>query len=116
MWRREHDDDGRDDGVGGEGNEAESIHHHGREFPVHFYLVDLLVTPHFVGDVPKLAQNVLKFPRLIETEGSVGRNNWSTLLVGPAYEARVASVVGGRAAAHRLDLTDVIVNVQHVGQ
>lgn len=116
MWRREDDDDGGDDGVRGEGDEAKPVHHHGREFPVHFDLVDLLVAPHLVGDVPKLAQDVLKLPGLVEAERGVRRDDGSPLLVGPAHEARIPPVVGGRSAAHRLDLPDVVINVQHVGQ
>lgn len=116
MWRRQHDDDGGDDGVRGEGDEAESVHHHGREFPVHFDLVNLLVAPHLVGDVPKLAQDVLKLPCFVEAERGVGRDDGSPLLVGPAHEARITPVVGGRTAAHRLDLPDVIVYVQNIGQ
>lgn len=116
MWRREDDDDGGDDGVRGEGDEAKPVHHHGREFPVHFYLVDLLVAPHLVGDVPKLAQDVLKLPCFVEAKRGVRSDDGSSLLVGPAHEARVSSVVGRRAAAHRLDLSDVVIYVQHVGQ
>lgn len=117
MWRREDDNDGGYDGVCGEGDEAETVHHHGRKFPVDHDLVLFLSVPHGPGDVPQLPQDALQLSGVVEAEGGVRGDDGAPFLVGPAHEARAAAVVRGRArGGHGVDLSDVVVNVQDVGE
>lgn len=116
MRRRQNNDNGRDDGVSGEGDETEAIHDHGGKLPVHHHFIQLVFASHLVGDEAELPQDALEFPRIVKAERGVRRDNGAPFLVGPAHEARVASVVRGRARAHGLDLADVVVDVQDVGQ
>lgn len=118
MRRRQYNDNGRNDGVGGESDEAEAIDDHGGELPVDHHLVELIFAAHLVGDVAQLTQDALELSRVVEAEGGVWGDDRATLLVGPAHESGAAPVVavGGGACAHRLNLPDVIVDVEDVGQ
>lgn len=125
MRRRQEDHHRRDDGVEGEGDEAEPVDHHRGELPVVPHLGVVLVASHLVGDEAELAQDVLQLARVLKAEGGVRRQQGSSFLVGPAQEAVVSTVVGGRpprpsscrrGGARRVDLADVVVDVEHVGQ